>query len=75
MFFSKTKMSLENSPNSSAEFGEFSKLRFEGFFLFGDFLQTQGLSLEIFSKLKFKISKLIFFEKKNDILKIHTLRG
>ena len=68
-------MSLENSPNSSAEFGEFSKLKFKRFFSpnsrveFGDFLQTQGLSLEIFSKLKFKISKLIFFKKKSKFKK------
>jgi hypothetical protein len=43
MFFSKTKMSLENSPNSSAEFGEFSKLRFKRiFFWVWRILQTQN---------------------------------
>ena len=110
------RLSLENSPNSRVEFGDLAKLRFKRnkipktcffqkpkwvwrilqtqvlslenspnsdskeFFLslenspnsmveFGDFLQTQGLSLEIFSKLKFKISKLIFFEKKSKFKK------
>ena len=74
-------MSLENSPTSSAEFGEFSKLRFKRFFSefgdfskLGDFLQTQGLSLEIFSKLRFKISKLIFFGKKQNLKNTHTQR-
>ena len=73
-FFPKTKMSLENSPNSSAEFGEFSKLRFKRVFSeFGEFsklkswvwriLQTQGLSLEIFSKLRIKRKNLWFFSK------------
>ena len=76
-------MSLENSPNSSAEFGELSKLRFKRIFFlsleispnsrveFGDFLQTQGLSLEIF---RFKISKLIFFRKKQNLKNTHTQR-
>ena len=55
-------MSLENSPNS--------KDRVE----FGELLQTQELSLEIFSKLRFKISKLIFFEKKQNFKNTHTQR-
>ena len=106
-------MSLENSPNSRVEFGDFSKLkgwvwRFlqtqvqnlqTHFFRKKNeikkihtlrgwvwrILQTQGLSLEIspnsrvefgdFSKLRFKISKLIFFGKKRKLKKTHTLRG
>ena len=47
-------LSLENSPNSSAEFGEFSKFRFK----------RKKSEFGEFFKLRFKISKLICSWKK-----------
>ena len=78
-------MSLENSPNSSAEFGEFSKLRFRFFFLSLENSPNSRVEFGEFSKLKGWVwrkspnsgskSPNSFFSKKNRNLKnTHTQR-
>ena len=76
-------MSLENSPNSSAEFGEFSKLRFKRFFFLSlENSPNSRIEFGEFSKLKGWVwrkspnsgskSPNSFFSKKKSKLKKYT---